>query len=28
LSKVRENLGAGGGAEKMAKLALSFVDPA
>lgn len=25
LSKVRENLGAGGGAEKMAKLALSFV---
>jgi lipid-A-disaccharide synthase len=27
LSKVRENLGAGGGAEKMAKLALSFVRP-
>lgn len=26
LSKVRENLGAGGGAEKMAKLALSFVN--
>jgi lipid-A-disaccharide synthase len=28
LSKVRENLGAGGGAEKMARLALSFVQPA
>jgi lipid-A-disaccharide synthase len=28
LSKVRENLGAGGGAEKMARLALSFVKSA
>ncbi|MFT4607634.1 MAG: lipid-A-disaccharide synthase [Urechidicola sp.] len=27
LSKVRENLGAGGGAEKMARLSLSFVHP-
>ncbi|MFT5224961.1 MAG: lipid-A-disaccharide synthase [Polaribacter sp.] len=27
LSKVRENLGAGGGAKKMARLALSFVEP-
>jgi lipid-A-disaccharide synthase len=27
LSKVRENLGSGGGAEKLANLALSFIQP-